>query len=641
MPDAYVLHRVLRKVAEWALLAFFTEIHVIGGENVPQRGPLIATATHHNMMIDPAILSTMFPYKRILHFWAKASLFANPTVSYILTSAGNIPVDRKAKDRKQLFRGTLQSLSHGHAVAVFPEGTSYTEPRIVQVKDGAAWAALEYAKLVREHPEQIKAGAERVVVVTAAIVYTNKTKYRSTAIMEFGPPIALDAYIEQFMSTEEGAPRAAVKRLTATIEQQLIEATINAPDWDTLYAARMARDLLWGDEKAINLDEFVAISQTLVDLFSTPDLVPNFISIRRHLLTYYSLLQSTGLSHAELAALPLPETLDPNRPIALPSRLFALSLLVRDSLALAVRLPFFAAPLLLHTPAYLFARVGARLAEDEEETQAQNKVVFGLLLLLLIYPATFFFIWALLWYTPMGALAAATLVVLFANYHNKLINDNYEHAKRLVAAWRVLVGLWIPKRWDLSINALSQYTIPRVPPENEWVDRSRVKPRRTSSAPVSGTSTPTGSQPTALVPKLQRERRRPPTRRLIRHVLRARVEAAKALASLFSQLDRGPGAESTRVCASAHLARAFGGQVEEAPMQDTDEGVEALFELIGWRSAREVVAYLRARGARIAALEERVKADWAAVSSEGEGDSDAVIGDAEKDEDLVWVPTGQ
>lgn len=163
----------------------------------------------------------------------------------------------------------------------------------------------------------------------------------------------------------------------------------------------------------------------LVDLFSTPDLVPNFISIRRYLLTYYSLLQSTGLSHAELAALPLPETLDPNRPIALPSRLFALSLLVRDSLALAVRLPFFAAPLLLHTPAYLFARVGARLAEDEEETQAQNKVVFGLLLLLLIYPATFFFIWALLWYTPMGALAAATLVVLFANYHNKLINGGF------------------------------------------------------------------------------------------------------------------------------------------------------------------------------------------------------------------------
>lgn len=53
----------------------------------------------------------------------------------------------------------------------------------------------------------------------------------TSCYFRFGLPIALNAYIEQFMSTEEGAPRAAVKRLTATSEQQLIEATINAPDW--------------------------------------------------------------------------------------------------------------------------------------------------------------------------------------------------------------------------------------------------------------------------------------------------------------------------------------------------------------------------------------------------------------------------
>ena len=38
-------------------------------------------------------------------------------------------------------------------------------------------------------------------------------------------------YMDQFMSGEEGAPRAAVKRLTAAIEQELTQTTINAPDW--------------------------------------------------------------------------------------------------------------------------------------------------------------------------------------------------------------------------------------------------------------------------------------------------------------------------------------------------------------------------------------------------------------------------
>jgi uncharacterized membrane protein len=72
-------------------------------------------------------------------------------------------------------------------------------------------------------------------------------------------------------------------------------------------------------------------------------------------------------------------------------------------------------------------RFGARLAEHEEETQAQNKVVFGLLSLLLIYPATFFFLWALLWYTPIGAVVAAVSVYLFAVHHNRMIDSKSLH----------------------------------------------------------------------------------------------------------------------------------------------------------------------------------------------------------------------
>jgi glycerol-3-phosphate O-acyltransferase/dihydroxyacetone phosphate acyltransferase len=41
----------------------------------------------------------------------------------------------------------------------------------------------------------------------------------------------MDPFKEQFFSSQEGAPRAAVKRLTQAIEQELIEATVNAPDW--------------------------------------------------------------------------------------------------------------------------------------------------------------------------------------------------------------------------------------------------------------------------------------------------------------------------------------------------------------------------------------------------------------------------
>ncbi|KIP01621.1 hypothetical protein PHLGIDRAFT_38237 [Phlebiopsis gigantea 11061_1 CR5-6] len=530
MSDSKVIHRVIRRIAGLAVVSFFSEVRVIGGERVPREGPIIATATHHNMVLDPCVLSSAFPYKRILHYWAKASLFAGPVMTYILTSAGNIPVDRRTKDRQKLFAGTMVALSEGAAVALFPEGTSYTEPRIMQVKDGAAWAALEYTKWRRENGNK----GDPVAIVPAAIVYTDKSKYRSRVIMEFGEPITMDRFVDQFLSPDEGASRAAVKRLTATIEQALVQATINAPDWDTLYCARMARDLLWATERSIALDDFVPVSQTLVDLFSTPDLVPRFNSTKKALLTYYSLLQSSNLTNAALSTLPLPLDLDPSRPTPLPSRLRTLSVLVAETLAALVRLPLFLVPLLFHAPAYFFGRIGAKLVEDEEETQAQNKVAFGLLLLMVVYTTIGVYIWSILRYSTVGAILAAGVVFVFAWYHNSLIDDYYDHAKRLVAAWRVLVGVWAPKRWDLSIPALTQYTVPKVPPASD----------------------PAG-------------------------------DAA------------------------------------------------AVEEPSGWRAAQEVVAFLRARGAKIGQLRERVAGDWAAVSSEAEGtDVDSGL------EDYAFVPSG-
>ncbi|KZT29092.1 glycerol-3-phosphate-acyltransferase [Neolentinus lepideus HHB14362 ss-1] len=631
MRNFWILHRVLVRIAGWAVVSFFSQIRVVGGENVPEHGPLIIAATHHNMMLDPAILSSAFPNWRVLHYWSKASLFANPIAKWVLESTGNIPVARKSKDRQVLLRGTFEALGKGYAVALFPEGTSYTEPRIMQIKDGASWAALEYMKWALEHPE--KATKDPVVIVPAAIVYTNKSKYRSNVIMEFGPPITIDPYREQFLKGDEAERRAAVKRLTRDLEAGLIQFTINAPDWDTLYVARMARDLLWEDDNDINLDDFVPISQTVVDLFSTPDVTPNFNSVKRYLLEYYSLLQSTNLTNSTLSSLPLPSTLDPNNAnVPLPSRLLTLLTLIFSTLAVLIRLPFFLVPFIAHAPAYVMGRLGARLVEDEEETQAQNKIIFGLLFVLMAYPAAFFFLWAMFLYTPIGALASATIVFLFVQYHNKMINDNYEHAKRVVAAWRVLVGVWMPKRWDLSISAISQYTTPRIPPKNPWIDR----PEKSNSESPAQEPQAKNVSGVAAEPPVKSRRRRPPSRRLIRHVLRARVQAARALASFFEHLEKGADAEGKWVRASVHLARQFGGHIDKDEAgNEIDGGVSSYCGPTGWRSAREVVAFLRRKGAKIAGLERKVEGEWAATTS---GELSPTEESDAPQEEVTWIP---
>lgn len=47
----------------------------------------------------------------------------------------------------------------------------------MQVKDGAAWAAMEYTKWLRDNTDK---GLPDVTIIPAAIVYTNKSKYRSS-----------------------------------------------------------------------------------------------------------------------------------------------------------------------------------------------------------------------------------------------------------------------------------------------------------------------------------------------------------------------------------------------------------------------------------------------------------------------------
>lgn len=66
---------------------------------------------------------------------------------------------------------------------------SYTEPRIMQVKDGVAWSALEYMKWNRiKERETGSQPAPDAVVIPVGIVYTDKSKYRSAAVIESVPP---------------------------------------------------------------------------------------------------------------------------------------------------------------------------------------------------------------------------------------------------------------------------------------------------------------------------------------------------------------------------------------------------------------------------------------------------------------------
>jgi glycerol-3-phosphate O-acyltransferase / dihydroxyacetone phosphate acyltransferase len=93
------------------------------------------------------------------------------------------------------------------------------------------------------------------------------------------------------------------------------------------------------------------------------------------------------------------------------------------------------------------------------------------------------------------------------------------------------------------------------------------------------------------------------------------------------------------VRASTHLAEAYGGRLQEE--RDSQDDALVNPEPRGWRNAREVVQFLRDKGAKIGELGHKVEGDWAAASSDVDGDGADVASESEADDDVVWVPSGQ
>ncbi|EIW71954.1 hypothetical protein TREMEDRAFT_36357 [Tremella mesenterica DSM 1558] len=580
-------HKPLVFLAHSAIASFFRRIEVYGSDNVPQEGPIIFACSHANMAVDPSVLSSTVPHGYSLHYWVKDSLFKNPALGALLLNAGNIPVDRKTKNNQKLFRGTFEVLALGECIGVFPEGTSHTEPHLIPLKDGTSWAALEYVRylLGTEENGGPKPG-KKAVIVPVGIAYSDKSHYRSKVVVHYGRPIETAAYEEEFLSPEEGIAKNVVKRLTRTIEIELRKMTVNAPDWETAFAAQMARELLWEDEDALALTDFVDVSQTLVDLFTTTS-NDRITKLKALLATYHRLLTSSRISNSALTDIPLPQTLDPSLKISLPSRFSPLWLLVKDSLVAAVQLPFFVVPLLTHLPVYIVGVLGARLVEDELETQAQMKIAFGLILSFLTYPVLFFTFWAMFRQFTLGVALAAGLVWLLGRYHSALIDPNYNAMKRLVAAWRILIGLWLPQQFDMPLPSFIASSSLFAP------DPPKVA----------------GLPPQATPEKYKRPKRLP-SRVLVRHVLRIRLEAARELADVLLQLEQTDG----ELYSSPWLAESYGGEVLNISKED-EERLEWERPLpVGRRGGKEVVGFLRTKGGRLGLG--HVGGHWAASDGE-------------------------
>jgi len=114
-------------------------------ERMPQTGAFVLAPNHYSE-IDPVVMGVVsWKLGRAPRFLAKASLFKNPVLGWLLRSSGQIPVERAGSKSHAALRAAEELVEKGRMVIVYPEGSLTREPDLwpMRGKTGAVRIALE------------------------------------------------------------------------------------------------------------------------------------------------------------------------------------------------------------------------------------------------------------------------------------------------------------------------------------------------------------------------------------------------------------------------------------------------------------------------------------------------------------------
>lgn len=155
-------------VTYWLVLLLF-RLRYEGLENIPpDRGFILAS--NHRSNFDPMFIAHKLPMA--VHYMAKAELFRNPILGWILRNVGAFPVARGTGDTSAL-ESARDVIRSGQVLGMFPEGHRSKDGKPLRARSGVALIAAQ-------------TGAD---VLPCAVVHDGRLRFRTQVTVRYGKMI--------------------------------------------------------------------------------------------------------------------------------------------------------------------------------------------------------------------------------------------------------------------------------------------------------------------------------------------------------------------------------------------------------------------------------------------------------------------
>ncbi|KAK4127215.1 hypothetical protein N657DRAFT_567111 [Parathielavia appendiculata] len=178
-------------------------------------------------------------------------------------------------DQSKVYQAVFDRLKSGGCVGIFPEGGSHDRTELLPLKAGVAIMALG---TLAEAPD---CGLR---IVPVGMNYFHAHKFRSRAVVEFGPPFEVPPKLVDMYKNNQR--RDAIGQLLDMVHSSLHAVTVSTPDYDTLMVIQAARRLYNPTGKKLPLPVVVELNRRLALGYEKYKNDPRIIKLKESVTEY-------------------------------------------------------------------------------------------------------------------------------------------------------------------------------------------------------------------------------------------------------------------------------------------------------------------------------------------------------------------